>query len=182
MINGKIITVDSDFSICDAIAIKDGRFIAVGSNDEIINLSSDRTVRIDLNGKSVLPGLIDAHLHPEGASLSELDDTIPDVHTLDELLNWIKDQTSIKKSGEWIIHHKFFPTRLREMRQPSLEELDRVAPDNPVFLNGTYGGMINSAAMRVSNITKAMDNPAILKNIETGELSGFIRASAFSST
>jgi len=178
--NGKIITVDSDFAIYEAIAIKDDRFMAVGSNDEIINLASDRTVRIDLDGKSVLPGLIDAHLHPEGASLSELDEPIPDVHTLDELLNWIKDQASIKKSGEWIIHHKFFPTRLREMRQPSLEELDKVAPNNPVFLNGTYGGMINSTAMRVSNITKDMENPAILKNAETGELSGFIRSSAFS--
>jgi len=180
VINGKIITVDSNFSICDAIAVKDGRFMAVGSNDEIINLASDRTVRIDLKGKSVLPGLIDAHLHPESASLSELEDTIPDVHSLDELLNWIKNQAAIKSKGEWIIHHKFFPTRLREMRQPSLEELDKVAPNNPVFLNGSYGGMINSAAMRVSNITKAMNNPAILKISETGELSGFIQASAFS--
>jgi predicted amidohydrolase YtcJ len=180
VINGKIITVDGNFSICEAVAIKDGRFIAVGSNDEIRSLALDSTRKIDLKGKSVLPGLIDAHLHPESASLSELDEMIPDVHTLDDLLNWIKSQAAIKKTGEWIIHHKFFPTRLREMRQPSLEELDRAAPDNPVFLNGSYGGMINSAAMRVSNITKTTDNPAILKNTETGELSGFIRASAFS--
>jgi predicted amidohydrolase YtcJ len=134
---------------------------------------------MDLNGRTVIPGLIEAHLHPEGASLSELDDIIPDVHTLDELLTWIANQAAIKKTDEWIIHPKFFPTRLREMRQPSLEELDKVAPDNPVFLNGTYGGMINSAAIRISNFSKNMDNSAILKNADTGELSGFIRASAF---
>ena len=119
MINGKIITVDRNFSVYQAVAIKDDRFMAVGSNVEIMSLASDATVKMDLKGKTVLPGLIDAHLHPEDASLSELDETIPDVHTIDELLNWIKNQAAHKNNGEWIIHPKFFPTRLREMRQPS---------------------------------------------------------------
>jgi predicted amidohydrolase YtcJ len=178
--NAKILTVDDTFSIVEALAIKDEKILALGSSREITPLAGNSTKKIDLQGKTVLPGLIDAHLHPETASVSELDHIIPDVHTLAELLDWIKREAAVKNKGEWIIHEKFFPTRLREMRQPSLEELDRAAPDNPVFLNGTYGGMINSSAMRVSHITNKMDNPAVLRDPQTGRLSGFIQAAAFS--
>ena len=98
----------------------------------------------------MIPGLIDAHLHPETASLSELDRELPDLHTVVELLDWIKGQAAKKKQGEWITLPKLFFTRLKELRQPTLAELDHAAPVNPVFLNGSFGGMINSAAMRAS--------------------------------
>jgi predicted amidohydrolase YtcJ len=179
LFNGKILTVDKNFTVAEALAIKNEKFIAVGSNAEITKLAGSSTKRLDLKGKTVIPGLIDAHLHPETASVSELTEEIPDVHAINELLNWIRDQTSQKKKGEWIIHPKFFPTRLQEMRQPTLEELDLIAPNNPVFLDGSYGGMINSAAMRISNITSVSKNPGILKNEVTGQPTGFIRASAF---
>ena len=179
LVNGKIITVDKYFSIAEAVAIKNDRFIAVGSNDDIEKLADSSTIRIDLKGKTVIPGLMDAHLHPESASLSELVEEIPDVHSINQLLTWIETQAGKKKKGEWIIHPKFFPTRLKEMRQPTLEELDRVAPQNPVFLNGSYGGMINTTAMRVSNITKETKIPGIIRNTVTGQPSGFISASAF---
>jgi predicted amidohydrolase YtcJ len=179
IVNGKILTVDKNFSVAEALAIKNDKFIAIGSNTEITKLAENSTKRLDLKGKTVIPGLIDAHLHPETASVSELTEEIPDVHTINELLNWIRDQTSQKKKGEWIIHPKFFPTRLQEMRQPTLEELDLIAPNNPVFLDGSYGGMINSAAMRISNITSVSKNHGILKNEVTGQPTGFIRASAF---
>lgn len=177
--NAKIVTVDDKFSIVQALAIRKEKVIALGSNREITPLAGTSSKLIDLKGRTVLPGLIDAHLHPETAAVSELDHIIPDVHTMDELLGWIKEEAAVKKKGEWMIHEKFFPTRLREMRQPSLEELDRAAPENPVFLNGTYGGMINSAAMRVSHITSKIDNPAVLRDPVTGRLSGFIQAAAF---
>ncbi len=179
LVNGKILTVDKNFSVAEALAIKNDKFIAVGSNAEITKLAGNFTIRIDLKGKTVLPGLIDGHLHPETASISELTEEIPDVHTVNELLNWIEVQTSQKKKNDWIIHPKFFPTRLKEMRQPTLQELDLIAPNNPVFLNGSYGGMINTAAMRISNITSATKNPGILKNKSTSQPTGFIRASAF---
>jgi len=177
--NAKIITVDKNFSIAEALAIKNERFIAIGSNNEIEKLAGNSTKRIDLKGKTVLPGLIDAHLHPETASISELTEEIPDVHTVEELLDWIKLQASQKKKNEWIIHPKFFPTRLKEMKQPTLDELDIVAPNHPVFLDGSYGGMINSAAMRISNITSSTQNSGVLKDKKTGQPTGFIRASAF---
>ncbi|MCL5019602.1 MAG: amidohydrolase family protein, partial [Patescibacteria group bacterium] len=135
--NGKIITVDSNFSIAGAVAITDEYFSDVGTNNDILKLAGPQTRKIDLHGKTVLPGLIDAHAHPEMAAVSELFEEIPDVHSINELLEYIRSQTKIKKPGEWIIHQKFFPTRLKETRQPSKEELDGAAPEKPVFLNGT---------------------------------------------
>ncbi|MBN2410214.1 amidohydrolase [candidate division KSB1 bacterium] len=180
MYNGRILTVDESFSIAGAVAIKNDRILAVGSNADIITLAGNSTIKMDLHGKTVIPGLIDAHLHPEDASLSELVEEIPDVHNRKELLSWIKTQAAVKKKDEWIIHPKFFPTRLQEMTWPQLKELDAAAPDNPVFLNGSYGGMINTAAMRISDITVETKHPGIFKNPDTGQPTGLINASAFS--
>ncbi len=179
MIHGKIITVDDHFTIAEAVAIKAGKIIAVGTTREIDQFAGRRTKMIDLNGKTVIPGLIDAHCHPELASVSEQDGEIPDVHTITELLDWIKKQAASKQKGEWIIFNKMFCTRLDDLRQPSLAELDEAAPDNPVFLDGSFGGMINSAAMKASEITKEIQHEGVTKNKKTGELTGFIRASAF---
>lgn len=179
LLNGKIITVDKNFSIAEAVAIRQDRIIAVGKNEHVKKLMGNKTRVIDLAGKTVVPGLIDFHTHADGASLSEMDEPIPDVHSISELLSWIKKETTTKKQGEWIISPKLFFTRLIELRQPTLEELDSVAPNHPVFLNGSYGGMINSAAMKISNITKATNNQGIIRDEKTGQATGFIRASAF---
>src|SRR6266498_4902698 len=80
LLNGKIITVDQNFTIAEAVAIKKDKIIAIGSNKEIRKLATKQTKIIDLAGKTVIPGLIDAHTHPESASVSELDQEIPDVH------------------------------------------------------------------------------------------------------
>ena len=179
LINGKIVTTDNNFSIAEAVAISKDRIADVGTNARIMRLKSGRTKIIDLKGRTVIPGLIDSHLHPESASLSESEEEIPDVHTIDQLLSWIKDQAVLKEKGNWIIFPKFFSTRLMELRQPTLTELDNVAPDHPIFLNGSFGGMINSAAMKLSGITGKTVHPGIIKDKKTGLPTGFIRASAF---
>lgn len=179
LLNGKIITVDRDFTIAEAVAIIKDKIIAVGSNKKIRKLATKKTKIIDLKGKTVIPGLTDAHTHPESASVSELDEKIPDVHTIAELLEQIKRQAMIKNQGEWIIFPKLFFTRLKELRQPSLAELDSVSPYHPVFLNGSYGGMINSAAMRISGITVNSTDPGIIRDKKTGLPTGLIRSSAF---
>ena len=148
LFNGKIVTVDRNFLIVEAVAIKKDKIVAVGLNKDIRKLTGKNTKIIDLEGRTVIPGLTDAHAHPESAAVSELHQEIPDVHTIRELLNWIKTQAIKKKQGEWIIFPKLFFTRLKELRQPTLTELDSVAPNNPVFLDGSFGGMINSAAMQ----------------------------------
>ncbi len=177
--NGKILTVDSAFSIAQAVAIKGDRFLEVGSNRDILSLGGAKLKKIDLQGHTVVPGLIEAHAHPEMASLSELEQSLPNPRNLKDLLTWIKEQAKSKADGEWIIHPKMFSTRLLELRAPTLEELDSAAPDNPVFLNGTFGGVINSSAMCVSNISEKTGHPGILKDKTTGKLNGKLRFTAF---
>jgi predicted amidohydrolase YtcJ len=179
LFNGKVITVDQKSTIAQALAVKDGKIIAVGTNDEIKKTAGTQTQMIDVKGKTIVPGLYDGHLHPETASVSELIEKIPDIHTIAELLSWIKSETEIKKPGEWIVMPKMFFTRLRELRSPTLTQLDSVAPKHPVFLNGSYGGMINSCAIKVSQINKDNDNSGLLKDKKTGELTGILRAAAF---
>jgi len=179
LFDGKIITVDNKFSIAEALAISDDKIIAVGTNREIKRFTSRKTKVFDLKGQTVIPGLIDSHLHPESASISELEEEIPDIHSIEKLLSWIKAQTTIKETGRWIIIPKFFSTRLIEMRQPTLTELDSVAPRHPVFLDGSFGGMINSTALKLSGITNKTDHPGIIKNKKTGQPTGYILASAF---
>lgn len=176
--HGKIITVDNKFSIAQAIAIKDGKIIALGSDQEVLDYKRNNTKIIDLANKTVIPGLIDEHVHPVSASQSELADTIPDVHTINQLLSWIKQQTQIKQDGGWIIHPKFFITRMLDMRQLTLRELDSVAPNHPVFLNGSFGGMVNTRALEVSNLL-ASPPAGILKSPQTNKPTGFIHSSAF---
>lgn len=176
--HGKIITVDNKFSIAQAIAIKDGKIVAVGSDQQVLNYKGDETKVIDLGNRTVVPGLIDEHVHPVGASQSELSDTIPDVHTIEELLAWIKQETTLKESGKWIIHPKFFITRMLDMRQLTLRELDSVAPDHPVFLNGSFGGMVNSKALELSNLINSA-HAGILRAPQTKKPTGFIHSSAF---
>ena len=176
--HGKIITVDKNFSVAEAVAIKDGRILNVGTDDDILEFKGDHTTVIDLKGRAVVPGLIEGHAHPIAASQSELHDSIPVVTTIDELLKWIASEAEEKEEGEWIVHPKFFITRLSDMRQITLSELDSVAPKNPVFLNGSYGGVINSKAFAVSRI-ESRNHPGILKDEKTGKPNGLIRRSAF---
>jgi predicted amidohydrolase YtcJ len=177
--NAKIITVDKSFSIAEAVAIDQGRISRIGTNSSILKSTTSHTKKMDLNGRTVLPGLIDAHLHPVGAARSEIFEEIPDVSILQELLDYIKAQTKLKKRGEWIIHPRFFATRLEGMRPPTLKDLDLVAPKHPVFLNGSYSGIINSFAIKICRISRSSKHPGILKDPRTGEPTGIIRASAF---
>ena len=179
LLNGKIITVDQNFSIAEAVAVSEDMIIAVGSSSKIKKYANENTKVIDLEGKTVIPGINESHLHPEMAYLSEIEEEIPDVHTIEQLLDWIKHQTTIKEKGQWIIFPKCFSTRFIELRSPTLEEMDEAAPFHPVFLDGTYGGVINSAAMKVSGISGSINNPGLLRDEKTGRLTGFIRANAF---
>lgn len=180
LLNGKIITVDKKFSITEAVAISEDMIIAVGTSSKIKKFAGKNTRIVDLKGKTVIPGINESHLHPELAYLSEIDEEIPDVHSINELLDWIREQASIKEKGQWIVFPKFFATRLIELRSPTLAEMDEAAPFHPVFLDGSYGGIINSAAMKASGISRFTNHPGILKDEKTGMPTGFIRASAFS--
>lgn len=178
LVNGKIITVDSAFSIVEAVAIHNGRFVSVGTTEEVNKWISPATRILDLKGHTAIPGIIEGHAHLVAASQSELSELIPAVSNMEELLSWIAQQAQSKKAGEWIVHPKFFFTRLDEMRAPTLEELDAVAPEHPVFLNGSYGGMVNTKALEISGLT-ASNHPGLLRDKFTGKHNGSLFRSAF---
>lgn len=179
LINGRVITVDKAFSIAEAVAVRDGRILQVGSNETISELAGDSTEVIDLKSHCLIPGLNEGHAHPIAASQSEYSEPIPDVRSVADVLTWVREQAATRDEDEWIIHPKFFITRLLDMRQITKEELDAAAPRHPVFLNGSYGGMVNSRALDISGMIQAKHH-GVLRDERTGQPTGIIRRSAFS--
>jgi predicted amidohydrolase YtcJ len=178
LFNGKIITVDEEMSTAAAIAFRNGEILKVGLDEDVLELRNNDTQVIDLKGHAVIPGLIEGHAHPIAASQSEYFSPIPDLHTIADVLRWIASEARRKSANDWIIHPKFFITRLKDMRQLTKRELDSVAPLNPVFLNGSYGGMVNTKAFEISGMAD-LQHSGIIRNEQTNEPLGLIRRSAF---
>lgn len=176
--NGKILTVDKAFSIADAIAITDDRIVAVGKDADILKRKAPSTKVVDLQGRTVLPGLYDSHLHPVGAATSELNEPLPVLKTLDDVFTYIRKKAAELPEGDWIVLRYAFPTRLAEGRFPNLKELDAAAPKHPVLYNAGPASMVNSAALKASGITKDSKNPSggvIVRDPKTGEPTGMLR-------
>lgn len=177
--NGKILTIDRKSSVQQAMCVEGDKFLSVGTNENVLKIANENTQKVDLFGKTVIPGINEGHAHPLMAGLSEMIEKIPNPRTIRELLEWIKFKASETPSGSWIIHPRCFATRLIECRFPTLREMDAVAPNHPVFLNGSFGGAVNSVALKVSGITRDTDNPGIIKDKTCGEPTGMLHRSAF---
>ena len=179
--NGKIVTVDSAFSIEPAMAVRGNRIMQVGENKKILKLKGPHTELVDLQGHIVLPGLIDSHSHPIDAALSEFDHTIPDMETIKDVMDYIHDRSQILKEGQWIVVKYEFITRLKEQRYPTLAELDSVAPRHPVMYLTGPDAALNSLALKLSGIDrnfKITDGGTgfVEKDPKTGEPTGIIRS------
>ncbi len=179
--NGKIITVDDDFAIAQAVAVKDDRIIAVGSNGEVRKLASSSTRSIDLKGKTVLPGLMDSHVHSTGASMYEFDHEVPEMESIEDVLAYVKSRADVLDDGEWIRVQQVFITRLRDQRYPTREELDRVAPKNPVYFSTGPDASLNTLALKLSGIDKDFKitdgKPGLIeRDSKTGEPTGIVRS------
>jgi len=179
--HGKVITVDAKFSIAEAVAIRDGRIVRVGSNHDILRLKTTATRVVDLGGKPVLPGLIDSHVHPSDASMVEFDHAIPEMETIQDVLDYIRGRAAVLKEGEWIQVRQVFITRLREQRYPTRAELDQAAPSHPVMFATGPDASLNSLALKLSGIDKNFQvtdgGPGhIEKDPNSGEPTGIIRS------
>jgi predicted amidohydrolase YtcJ len=177
--HGKIVTVDQAFSLAEAVAIKDGRVIAVGSDAEILKARGNATQVIDLEGRTVVPGLIDSHTHPTGACMTEFDHPIPVMESMDDVLAYLKSRVAAAKPGDWIVVRQVFITRLREQRYPTKAELDAVAPDNPVVFSTGPDASVNSLALKLSGIDKNFQPTGaglVEKDPVTGEPTGILRS------
>jgi predicted amidohydrolase YtcJ len=171
--NGKIVTVDAAFSIAQAVAIRDGRFVTVGTDESVRKTAGAATKQIDLRGRTVIPGLIDGHLHNAGGGPGV---DLANVRTMAELLAAVEARVKAGKPGDLVISNSdWHEAQLIEKRLPHRRELDRVAPENPVVLvRGGHEFIVNSAAMARWNISRSTPAPAggEIGHDADGELNG----------
>ncbi len=179
--NGKIVTMDDNFSVVSALAVKDGRILAIGDDEAIFGLAGVDAKVVDLAGQMMLPGMIDSHMHPNQAAVSEFDHAIPDMASIANVLAYVRARAAALPDGEWIWVRTVHPDRLQERRYPTRAELDSAAPNHPVgYAAYIYfpKASFNSAALRVLGIDKdfAAKNPAdIERDPVSGEPTGLIR-------
>ena len=192
LLNGKVLTVDADFTIAQAVAIKDGRFVGVGDNDEIRALAGEATEITDLEGRTVIPGLIDGHAHMDREGLKFIHPSLTGARSIDDILSVIEQEVARKDPGEWIItmpvgdypYYADVPGILAEGRYPNRWDLDRVSPDNPVYIRGIWYfwraeppivSIANSRALELAGITRdtVPPHPGLeIEKDETGEPTG----------
>ena len=162
LVNGKIVTVDDQFSIRDAVAIRDGKIVALGSTAEIRKLAGPGSRVIDLQGRTVIPGLIDSHLHAIRAALSfSTEVNWIGAPSLTEALGRIRDAARAMKPGAWlIVAGGWNVQQFKENRRPTQAELVAAAPSNPVYVQLGYGwAMMTPAALKALNIASDTDLP-----------------------
>jgi len=179
--SGKVATVNQTFDIVQSVAVRDGKILAAGTDDEVLTLRGDGTVLVDLKGKFVLPGLIDSHVHPGSASLHEFDHPIPAMETVADVLDYIRGRTKVVPEGEWITVRQVFITRLREQRYPTRKELDEAAPKHPVAFSTGPDASVNSLALQRSGIDRTQPQETGGGKIErdaSGEPTGILRSAS----
>lgn len=174
--NGRIVTADAKFSIAQAISVTGGRIERVGTNAEVMKGRTAATQVVDLKGRMVLPGLIDAHVHALGAGLSEYKRKLPPLNSIGEIQAFIRERAQTTPAGEWIVVPRTLPPRLKEQRFPTKADLDVVAT-HPVAFDGSYVWGANTMALKMSGITRDTPNPPggeVVKGPD-GEPNGILR-------
>ncbi|KDB06911.1 Amidohydrolase 3 [Burkholderia sp. lig30] len=160
--NGRITTLDRSNPIATAVAISDGRFVAVGSDAEVVPLAGRATKVIDLGGQSVLPGLIDNHTHVIRGGLNyNMELRWDGVRSLTVAMEMLRQQVEITPAPQWVrVVGGFTEHQFAEKRLPTIDELNVIAPDTPVFILHLYDrALLNAAALRVVGYTKDTPEP-----------------------
>lgn len=176
VINASVITVDARDSIAAAIAVKGDRILAVGSTAEVKQWVGLKTRVLDLAGKSVMPGIIDAHTHLEGIAAFHrmLDVHVPPLKNVDEILRKVRERVASVPAGSWVVGAGGWGQSL-----PTREQLDSVAPDNPVVLReSAHVQILNSTALRLLGIDKKYEPPRggrVFRDPVSGEPTGKIQ-------
>ncbi len=180
--NGKILTVDSDFSIQESLAISNDKIVAVGKNTEILALAMKDTTQIDLEGRTVIPGFNDSHHHfLNRAARAYYGVRLDQYDSVEEILKALKAKTKEYPVGEVIVSNAGNGAELlKEGRTPTLVELDQAAPEHPIVLTFEDGRHCNTRMMELCGITKDMPNPpkGIIGRDSQGELTGIFAGTA----
>lgn len=160
-LNGNIYTGNDRQPRAEAIAVKGDRILLLGSNDEVRKLSAKETRIVDLRGQTALPGLTDAHCHIFGIGQRELTLNLEGARTLEDFLDKVKERIAKTEPGKWVSGRGWIETFWSPPAFPTALQLDKIAPDNPVFLTRADGhaAIANSAALRAAGITGGTTAP-----------------------
>src|SRR5262245_10883776 len=181
--NGKIITSDGKSTVTEAIAIANDKIVAVGPNDAMTPHAGPRTRIVDLKGKTVIPGITDGHAHMDREGLRAVFPSLGRVRSIKDIQDRIADLARSKKPGQWIVtmpigdppYYFDVPDILAEKRWPNRQELDKAAPDNPVYIRSIWGfwrgtfpivSIANTEALKRAGITRDTVSPAKSLTIE----------------
>ena len=181
--NGKVITVDGAFTIAQAIAIAGDRIVAVGPDAAVAAHTGPTTRIVDLNGKTVIPGIIDGHAHMDREALRDVFPALGRVRSIRDIQDRIAELARGKAPGEWIVtmpigdppYYFDVPESLAERRWPTRQELDAAAPNNPVYIRSIWGywrgtfplvSCANTEALRRAGITRDTVSPVDTLTIE----------------
>jgi predicted amidohydrolase YtcJ len=180
---GRVITVDKDWRVAQAIAIRDGRFLAVGDDEAMAGHIGSNTQVIELGGKTVVPGLIDSHLHQLFAALNGPAVQLLGARAVADVQAAIGERVARTPPGQWVMASSgWHESILDEGRMPTRFELDAVSPNNPVFIpRGGHVVTVNSKALELAGITKNTPNPdggVIVRDPATGEATGVLLENA----
>jgi predicted amidohydrolase YtcJ len=164
LVRGRVLTVDTSDRVAEAIAISGNRIVGVGTTAEVERLAAPNARRIDLQGRTVTPGLLDAHAHfSDGGAerLFVIDLSYPNVKNVADVAAAIRAKAGTVQKGTWIQGRGWDEGKLAERRVLTAKDLDAVSPENPVFLTNTTGhyGVANSAALRLAGVTKDTRDP-----------------------
>jgi predicted amidohydrolase YtcJ len=187
---GRVLTMDPRNSEAQALAMRDGRIVAVGADDDVLRLAGDGTEVIDLDGRPALPGLTDCHVHlasDAGRSVNAAecrDFYDPSIRTVPDLIDRLREQAQNTAPGQWVVGRgsPLQDFRLGEGRLPTKEELDTAAPNNPCWISfGAHVIVTNSLAIKERGITGDTMSPqggTVVKDLNTGEPTGVFRERA----
>lgn len=181
--HAQVVTVDPRHPRAQAVAIARDRLLAVGANDEVLALATGRTRKIDLAGKTVVPGFIDAHSHPSYAGIRHLHWVDCDLRSIVDIQAAIRRRADQKEPGSWVLGFKYDDTKTSDGRPLNLADLDAAAPHHPVRIEhrGGHTCYVNSTALARAGVTEKTPNPEggrFDRDPATGKLNGRLSESA----
>ena len=161
VLNANVLTQDDQNPSAEAFAVKDERFVAVGSTSDVRNLASASTQVIDAGGATVVPGFIDAHSHPSGAGLNELRNVNTNLGSIARIQVALRERAAQTPPGEWIIGFMYDDTKQEEGRPLARLDLDEVSTDHPIVVGhrGGHTGVYNSKAFELAGVTAETPDP-----------------------
>jgi predicted amidohydrolase YtcJ len=173
--NGKVLTVDKEFSIKSAVVVKDGKILAVGGKELLDAYTAPK--KVDLKGRTLMPGFMDTHLHPQSMSHRAIDPT--KAKSIVEIQQQLRVKAKELGPGEWITGAGWDEALLTEKRNITRKDLDVATPSNPVVLTraGGHSSVGNSLALKLAGITRTTEDPksGLIEHYEDGEPNGIIR-------